>query len=350
MKISMLCFSRTGWQTGKRLRQGLHEKNEKWEVSLQAKSRYVENSIQESHVEWTKRQFQQADAIIFLGACGIAVRSIAPYVTSKKTDPAILVIDECGRFVISLLSGHLGGANELTALAAQILGAQPVITTATDLHSRFAVDVFAAKNHCGIRPMKAAKEVSAAILEKEPVGFYCEYPWEGKLPEGLAVCDENSCGELPRVGIAVSIRKDCSPFPVTVHVIPRTVTMGIGCRKGKEAERIRTMAEKCLREAGIFREALEGLASIDLKKEEPGLLALAEEWNLPFRTFSAEELSTVPGEFTKSPFVSTITGVDNVCERSAVQSSGQGKLIKKKSGAEGVTTALAQKEWRICFE
>lgn len=381
MRISMLCFSQTGWRTGERLRQGFLGKNREWEVSLDAKSRYVKNSIEESHGAWTKRQFGRADAVIFIGACGIAVRSIAPLVESKKTDPAVLVIDECGKFVISLLSGHLGGANALAAEAAGLLEAIPVITTATDLHRRFAVDIFAAKNGCGIRPMTAAKEVSAALLAGEEVGFYSDFPWEGELPEGLVHCDAAGrarpaeCGgelaadqegnlaenggrqaaasagkKAPRTGIAVSIREDCHPFPVTVHIIPKIVSMGIGCRRGKAAENLRRRAEQCLREAGICREALEGLASIDLKKEEPGLLALAEEWKLPFTTFPAEALQQIPGAFSASSFVSSVTGVDNVCERSAVCGSGGGRLIQKKAGAEGVTTALAQREWRIRFE
>lgn len=388
MKISMLCFSLTGWETGRKLADGLRQEETR-EILLQEKSKYLENSIEESHTAWTGRQFETADAIIFIGACGIAVRSIAPFVASKKTDPAVLVIDECGRFVISLLSGHLGGANELTDETAKILGAIPVITTATDLHHLFAVDVFAKKNNCAIRSMKAAKEVSAALLAGEPVGFYSDYPWEGELPEGLVLCDKTGkpCGNIEweelkehhgrittengtelkqilKIGIAVSIYKACSPFPVTVHIIPKTVTLGLGCRRGKEAEVIKRKARQCLdesdafrgkegvclRDSGIYREALERIASIDLKKEEPGILALAKEWGLDFVTFSEEELRQVPGEFSSSAFVNGITGVDNVCERSAVLASGQGKLLQKKVGAEGVTTALAEREWRIRFE
>lgn len=352
MKISMLCFSQTGWRTGERLRQGLLERDGEREISLEAKSRYVDNSIEESHGAWTKRQFDKADALIYIGACGIAVRSIAPFVKSKKTDPAVLVIDECGKFVISLLSGHLGGANALALEAAKLLGAIPVITTATDLHRRFAVDVFAARNGCAIGPMTAAKEVSAALLAGEPVGFYSDFPWEGELPEGLQrwEASDNQEDGLPRAGIAVSIRQDCRPFPVTVQVIPRIVTLGIGCRRGKESSEILRIASRCLEEADISSEALEGLASIDLKKEEPGLLALAEEWKLPFTVFSPEELEQLPGAFSASSFVRSVTGVDNVCERSAVLGSGNGMLIRKKTGADGVTTALAQRDWRIHFE
>lgn len=443
MKVSMLCFSQAGWETGVRLADGLRAQSDDREVSLEGKSRYLKNSISDSHTEWTRRQFEgttagvqasecekvlrdsglnekPADAIIFIGACGIAVRSIAPFIVSKKTDPAVLVVDEQGKFVISLLSGHLGGANELAQEAANLLGAIPVITTATDLNQRFAVDVFAKKNHCELRPMKAAKEVSAALLAGETVGFYSDYPWDGEVPEGLVLCSETGmvCGNelveqvkkqivvssekelkqtavssekeskqtvagtqkltvFPRIGIAVSIRKDCHPFPVTLHIIPRIVTLGLGCRKDKEPEKVKEMTEYCLEgkrkvsgdtsekndgsmgnlggipkwhKNPIYREALEGIASIDLKKEEAGILALAEEWKLPFRTFSAEKLQAVTGDFSESAFVSSITGVDNVCERSAVLASEQGTLLRKKVGAEGVTTALAQREWRIRFE
>ncbi len=364
----MLCFSRTGYQTGQRLAAEL-EKRE-YEVLLEGKSRYLEHSIAESHTQWTQVQFETADAVIFIGACGIAVRSIAPFVKSKKKDPAVLVIDECGRFVIALLSGHLGGANELTEETAGILGAVPVITTATDLHKQFAVDVFAKKNDCAIFPMTAAKEVSAALLAGETVGFYSDIPWEGDVPEGLVLCgregiscpeEKKDCPEAktgetagnmkkPRLGIAVSIYRDCSPFETTVHLVPRIVSLGMGCRKGKDAEGIRRAAKDCLKEMQICRDAVREIASIDLKKAEAGLLALSEEWNIPFAVYDAQTLMNAEGEFSASAFVEQVTGVGNVCERSAVCSSGGGTLIQKKQGRDGVTTALAVKDRRIHFE
>lgn len=348
MKISMLCFSSTGQMTGNNLKEGLERKGH--QVQLFSKSRYLPDSIEKSHTEWTEEQFGKADALIYIGACGIAVRSIAPFLVSKKTDPAVLVTDECGNYVISLLSGHLGGANELTKEAAEVLGGIPVITTATDLHGAFAVDVFAKKNDCAIYPMTAAKEVSATLLAKEKVGFYSEIPWEGTLPEGLVLCNIEGGTDRPRTGIAVSIRSDVDPFEVTVHVVPHSVSLGMGCRKGKGEREILEAAENCLKECGISRLALETLASIDLKKEERGLLSLAESWQIPFLTFPEEELKEVTGTFTASEFVRSITGVENVCERSAVLASGHGTLIQKKISAEGVTAALAVRDRRICFE
>lgn len=363
MKISMLCFSLTGQQTGERLAQGLREADN--EVSLEWKSKYLPDSIDGSIGKWTEQQFQEAEGIVFIGACGIAVRSIAPLVASKKSDPAVLVIDECGKFAIALLSGHLGGANALAQEAAEILGAQPVVTTATDLHGRFAVDVFAKRNQCAIFHMKAAKEASAALLAGKSIGFYSEVPWEGELPEGLLLCDRNGVPikeesrkettlgadtEKPEIGVAVSIFKDCLPFASTVQVVPGIAVLGMGCRRHKDAAGILEAALSCLAAKQIYREAVACVASIDLKKEEPGLLALAERWKIPFVTYEERELLEVPGEFTPSAFVKQVTGVDNVCERSAVLASGHGTLIQRKTGANGVTTALAVQDWRIRFE
>ena len=360
MDISIICFSMTGLETGEKLQRALEKAGD--QVILAKKSRYLPDSVSVSTSQWAGEQFQAGkDGVIFIGACGIAVRSIASHIVGKKTDPAILVIDECGKFVISLLSGHLGGANELAERCAGYIHAIPVVTTATDLHSRFAVDVFAKKNGCAIFHMKAAKEASAALLAGKEIGFYSEFPWDGELPRGLVCCNRQGeplrQGEhgtdrdsIPETGVAVTIYKSCLPFQNTVQVVPPAAVLGMGCRKGKAAAPIRDAAEECLGEADVYREALKAVASIDLKKEEQGLLSLAEEWELPFQTFTEEELKAVQGEFTPSKFVKKITGVDNVCERSAVLCCGQGTLIRKKTGRDGVTTALAAGNRRIRFE
>ena len=352
MDISIICFSLTGFQTALKLQEGLNAQG--YHTELYKKSKYLEDSVTESTGNWTAEHFQKDDGMIFVGACGIAVRSIAPQVASKKSDPAVLVVDECGQFVISLLSGHLGGANALTLETAEILEAQPIVTTATDLHKRFAVDVFAKKNGCEIFFMKAAKEVSAALLAGESVGFYSEFPFEGSLPEGLTACSADGTpldgNAAPEIGVAVTIHPSCLPFASTTQVVPPAVTLGMGCRKNKETEVILREAENCLREADIYRQAVGNLASISLKKDEPGLNALAEEWKIPFVTYTEEELKEVKGEFTPSAFVRTITGVENVCERSAVLASGNGSLIRKKTGREGVTTALGLRKWEVHFE
>ncbi|MDO4273152.1 MAG: cobalt-precorrin 5A hydrolase [Eubacteriales bacterium] len=366
MKISMICFSLTGRETGERLQEALKSQGHK--VILDKKSKYLDDSIEESVSVWTGRQFPEADGILFIGACGIAVRSIAPYVVSKKADPAVLVADECGKYVISLLSGHLGGANDLAQSMAEILGAVPVITTATDLHDRFAVDVFAKRNRCAVFLMGAAKDVSAALLAGKQVGFYSEFPYEGELPQGLILCDKegqplpgglsgragtHQQGQMkvcPQVGVAVTLHRDCIPFSSTVHVVPKILYLGMGCRKGKSEKDIFSLMKEVLDRDALYLEAAAGIASIGLKKDEPGFKALSESLSIPFETFSEEELQAVKGDFTPSAFVKSVAGVDNVCERSAVLASGQGRLIQRKQASGGVTAALAVRDWRIRFE
>ena len=213
--------------------------------------------------------------------------------------------------------------------------------------------------------MKEAKEVSAALLAGEKVGFYSEFPWEGELPEGLIWCQKTGISlseiqyetvdgtPLPEVGIAVTVHKSCHPFASTTHVVPPAAALGMGCRKNKESEAVEKAAFSCLKENDIYPEAVAALASIDVKKEEPGLLALSEKLGAPFKTFSSEELLSVQGEFTSSSFVSKTVGVDNVCERSAVKAAENHTgihFIQRKRGAEGVTTALVLGDWRIRFE
>lgn len=348
LKIGVIAFSLTGEALGEKIRELL--KQDEYAVTLSVKCRYSENCMKESLREWTKTAFEQNDALIFIGACGIAVRAIAPYVVSKTKDPAILSVDECGKHVISLMSGHLGGANELTLHLSELLGADPVISTATDLHAKFAVDVFAKKHDMAIKNMKAAKLVSAALLSDEPVGFYTDLSYEGELPEGIYPCKTmEEAGEYS-VGIVITCRKDLHPFEHTTVLIPKCISVGVGCRKGKDYESIKEFFEENMLEAGLYTESVSELASIDLKKDETGICSLAEEYQYPFVVYSQEELLEVDGDFSASGFVKSITGVDNVCERSAVRASGNGRLMIRKIAENGMTMAAAIKEWRICFE
>ena len=280
--------------------------------------------------------------LLFCCAAGIAVRAAAPSVKDKTADPAVIVVDEAGRFVIPLLSGHLGGANELAGVIAGKLGATPVITTATDLNGVFAVDVFASKNHLFIGEMALAKEVSAALLAGRRVGFRSDLPWDGPLPPGLTAGDAE-------LGISVSADRTASPFPRTLHLIPRRYAAGMGCRRGKPEEQLEAFLLEQLKRCGASVTELRCIASIDLKADEPGLLALCRRYRLPLLTYSAQQLSAAQGDFTASAFVEEHTGVGSVCERAAVLASG-GPLIIKKTAADGMTFALAAYGEAIHFE
>lgn len=285
--------------------------------------------------------FKRYDALIFLCACGIAVRSVAPHIVSKTTDPAVVAADDCGRFVIPLLSGHMGGANELSRRLAELIGAQAAVTTATDTGGHFSPDSFAAANDLIITDMSAAKAAAASVLEDGRIGLVSDYSCIN-IPEDVFP------GTGTRAGIYVGT-EDKAPFPVTLRLIPRNVVLGIGCKRGTDSETIEQAVSAALKKSGIDMERVCGIATIDLKKDEQGLLDFCKKHGLELQTFSADELMSTEGDFCSSEFVRSVTGADNVCERSAVKLSG-GALIMCKTWSEGVTAAAAEKTVILDFE
>ena len=335
MKAALFAFTRRGCETARRILTALPEAH--WQCFTL--ERLSEPNFGTLTPECYGQAFGASDLLVFVGACGIAVRKIAPYVRDKRTDPAVVCVDEQGTFAISLLSGHIGGANGLTKTIAQAIDAVPVITTATDVNGKFSVDTWAAENGCVIDDMKLAKAVSAAILERD-VPFFSALPVAGRLPDGLTM------GNTGDLGICVSFQER-APFARTLRLIPRILHLGIGCRKGTPKETIAQAVDRVFRENHLDFRAVCLAASIDLKQEEPGLLAFCRERELPVKFYSAAQLSAVPGEFTPSPFVRSVTGVDNVCERAALL--GAERLLVKKTADCGVTVAVAVKHWEVHF-
>lgn len=280
-----------------------------------------------------------AEALVFVGACGIAVRAVAPHVQSKLSDPAALCVDERAQYVIPLLSGHIGGANQLARRLAEALDATPVITTATDVNGRFAVDAWAAERGFAISDMELAKRVSAAILVRE-VPFCADAPVVGSLPNGLARGDSGA------LGVCVSVR-DRRPFGDTLLLIPRALRVGVGCRRGTAKEAVDGLIDRVLLENGLRPEAVSEAATIDLKGDEAGLLACCAARSWPLRLYTAKQLEAVSGRFADSDFVRRAVGVGNVCERAAMAEGG--RLIVPKTAENGVTVAVAEMEWGIDF-
>ncbi|MCD8232612.1 MAG: cobalamin biosynthesis protein [Clostridiales bacterium] len=334
--------------------------------------------VSESLHDWCASIFPVVDALIFIGASGIAVRTIAPFLVSKIKDPAVLVADEAGKHMISLLSGHLGGGNELNRFLAERLGADPVITTASDVRGKLAIDVWAQKNHLYITDLTAAKAVAARIVNGETVPFCCEGRVSGQVPPELKRVDADTLPEQDGA-VIVSVRnKQISDRIQTdeqgmfrakesegtdaaakkcgnLHLVPRAVILGIGCKKGKSAEEIRKFVFSLLREQKVAPQSICKIASIDLKAKEAGLKAFAEELAVPFVTFSAEKLNELPGEYTSSAFVSSVTGADNVCERAAMAAVDSGeregaRFLCRKAAGNGVTAALLEQPWEVFFE
>ena len=328
MTRDYLAFTDTGLALAKRLAAALPG----------SVARCGQNGV--SLAEWTSAQFVQSDALIFVGAAGIAVRAIAPHCKSKTTDPAVVVVDECGRFAVPILSGHLGGANDLARAIAAVCGAVPVITTATDAHGIFAVDEWAKHQNCMVLEPERIKLVSGKLLAGQPVYYRTDFPVTGTVPAGLFPADTPE-----KADFALTL----CPTGQALHLVPRIGVLGIGCKRGTSADTLEAaFAAFCTRHS-LAAQAVTAAASIDLKQNEPGLLAFCQAHGWPVRFYSAAPLRSVPGQFTPSPFVQSVTGVDNVCERAAVLDA-DGSLFYPKFACSGVTLALACRpfapDWR----
>lgn len=289
---------------------------------------------------WTAEHFAQDEALIFVGAVGIAVRAIAPYCRSKAADPAVVVVDEGGNFAVPLLSGHLGGANALARALAKACGAVPVITTATDVNGLFAVDLWAKAQNCAVLEPERIKHVSGALLAGQTVRYWSPWPVAGETPAGVKKADPPETADF-----ALTL----TPQGEALHLVPRIGVLGVGCRRGTTAQQLEEAFAAFCAASGLSPAAVCAAASIDLKKEEPGLAAFCKAHGWPITFYPADELRAVPGQFTPSAFVASVTGVDNVCERSAVKASG-GTLLLPKTAGGGVTLALAVRpfapDWR----
>ena len=332
MNITVFSFTKNGKDLNIRLMDILKNNN----ISSYTMSKYITDSRMKAFTdlkETVKEHFND-DAIIFVGATGIAIRSIAPYVKDKFSDPAILVIDELGRYVIPLLSGHVGGANELAEYIGGVLGATPIITTATDINGAFAVDVFAKKYDLIISSRKLAKDVSAALLDGKPVDIESEI-------EKINVSDIKKKLNPLNLDCDLKVRITDRIYENEVlTLIPKDIYLGVGCKKDTDAQKMWDFVNKTLKEAGVDIRAVKAVGSIDIKKDENAIKELAGRLSVPFNTFSKDELKEVKGEFNESEFVKQTVGVGNVCERSVLIQCNN--LIMGKTARDGMTLAIGR--------
>ena len=382
MKISVISFTKTGQQLAERIRENMRGENETiilyTKCSRKMTVQTAENSedvtthtlgiipnkgvnvptdntgdtiaVHESLSAWAGEQMASHHALIFVGACGIAVRAIAPWITDKLHDSPVLVMDEQGQYVIPLLSGHVGGANELAARLAEALGAIPVITTATDLHGSFAVDLFAKRNDLWICNKEGIARVSSKVLSGEEITMSVQtghLAADEDIPPGIRLCaypPAEKVDVLIADGTEEIFRKESAELLLQ----PKKYILGVGCKKNTDSAKLDSFLKKILDEQGIVIEQIAALASIDVKKEERCLLEFSEKYRIPFWTYTAQELQAVPGEFHSSEFVKSQVGVDNVCERAAMKAAGaDGRICRAKQAQDGVTVAIAEKAWKV---
>ncbi|MCR5399819.1 MAG: cobalamin biosynthesis protein [Lachnospiraceae bacterium] len=314
MNIRCICFT----ENGEKLIESLSAAIKGSEIVIDD---YLRGGKDDT-ADYVRGCFEEGIPLLFVSACGIAVRFIAPFVKDKLTDIPVIVTDEMGRYVIPILSGHVGGGNALASKIAEVLSAECVTTTATDINEVFSCDMYALNNRLTIRNKDAVKKVSAKALREKPITICVrDYPPKEE-------CDIFISGE--------QIHGDA------LWLSPKRYVLGIGCKKGKSADDIEAVAEEIFSEAGIGYEDIYAFASIDLKAGEEGLLAFSARHRIPFVTFTSEMLMQAKGDFSSSEFVKEVTGCDNVCERAAMLlTKNNGKLVIGKRKGAGVTMALA---------
>lgn len=294
--------------------------------------------------------FAETSGLVLVMAAGIAVRLIAPHLADKRRDPAVVVVDDGGRFAISLLSGHLGGANALAARVSALLRATPVVTTASEAAGLPALDLLAATQGWRPDPRGDLTGVSAALVNGEAVGLLQECgrcDWLPQPPPTNLLC-HRSVADLvaarPEAAIVISDREPVSLPEGLPGVLfrPPTLVLGVGASRGAPVAELCALAEEALAEGRLSALSIAAVASIDAKREEPAIAALAQRFEASLRTFTAAELDRVPGDWQRSDIVARAVGVGGVCEPAALLASGGDLVVRKRKSAHG-TVALARR-------
>lgn len=312
-------------------------------------SKHIKSSEYKKDIkDYIKENWEKLNSIVFISSTGIAIRYIKDFIISKDIDPAVIVIDQKGKFVISLLSGHLGGANELCNFLSEKLNSTPVITTATDLQGIESVDVYSKKHNLEIENLKNIKDISKLMLENKKVGFYSEI----SLPtiKYKNIVKINSLENLENLEglIVVSNKITDKPKISNITLRPKNIVVGIGCRKNTPKENIVKAVNSELKRLNLSKLSIYKFATIDVKKDEIGIIETAKEFNRELKIFTTEEVSKVDHLFKKSQFVKDTIGVYSVSE--PVCHLLGGEILSGKEKYQGITISIGViKKWKNCM-
>ncbi|MGL4343646.1 MAG: cobalt-precorrin 5A hydrolase [Cellulosilyticaceae bacterium] len=339
-KCAIVAVTKGGTVLAKQLQIGLEAS------TIYVSSRLVEeglNPIEGPLGEWTRTLFEKYEQLVFVMATGIVVRSIAPYLQHKYTDPAVVVVDEGGQYAISLLSGHVGGANALAFKVAGLIGAKPIVTTATDVKGVAALDRMV--KNCGgyIADLnRSSKRVNTALIEGEKVGFYTEYSRKIDCRGMTVVTNQQEANQMDLLVCMSSQRQLPLSHPECIHIVPREIVVGVGCKQGTSQKQLYRCVEQLFDVHNIHPKALAALGSCWVKKEEEGIKALSKQLEVPFEVYEKEAIEEVAHLFKQSPFVKQTIGVGCVAEPCAYLLSG-GHLLCGRVSEAGVTLALGRR-------
>jgi len=320
MKIAVISFNSKGNSIAQVIKESI-------DADLFAKDQIKDFNLKEI----VKALLESYNALIFIASTGIAVRAVAPYLKSKAEDPAVLVVDILGKYVISLLSGHLGGANELGIKIAKLIKAEPIITTATDGMGIEAPDLLAKRNNLVIENLKAAKDVSALLVDGRKVAFIDE---ENKIKAPKGYSDDLEASR----GLVYVTNKDIK----TLYLIRKNIVLGIGCKKNYSPEIMRETVLKALKNYNLDYRSVKAVVTIELKKEEQAIVELAQNLKAEFKIFTIEDIKKVEHKYKGSDFVENNIGVRAVCEP-CVELYGA-TLITEKLNCEGMTLCIGEVE------
>ncbi|MGT2827570.1 cobalt-precorrin 5A hydrolase [Streptococcus himalayensis] len=342
LPYAIVALTETGKETALRLQKKLAKPAQVYTMPKLADETTL--ALDGSPVKAIAQLFTQVEVLICIMATGIVVRSIAPVVVDKAADPAVIVMDEKAQNVISLLSGHLGGANELTLHIAELLGANPVITTATDVQNVAALDTLA-KSVNGwrteLRPL--IKPFNSYLGRKETVYFYQEKDWVRDV-RGLTVIHQDEVEEVLRSNhpfVFLTTQPQTIERKDLAVIYPKPYILGVGARKDVDPQVFREGFDLFCQQQGIDPSEISKIVSIDVKKNETAILALAKALDCPFETYTKEELAVVADKYPQSEFVKKTVGVGSVALASAdVASNGQ--VLTERFAKDGCTYALAR--------
>lgn len=310
--------------------------------------------------DFTAEAWDKYDGLVYHVSLGAVVRTIAPFLKGKDADPAVVTVDDGKRFAISLLSGHVGGANELAEQVAAALGATPVVTTASDARATIPVDILGRELGWTLEDKANVTPVSAAVVNERPIAFVQEageanwWTRPTPLPKNVRVfsgiseafgAGEHEAWLVVSERSTEALMRDLEPvWGRTVVYRPKTLYCGLGCDAGTDLEELLGLVEAGFAEAGLSPRCIAGLASIDLKAGEDSLHALAARLGVGIRFFTRDELNEKKTKSMPNPLVMKYTGAVGVCEPSAMLAAGAGDLAVLKRKSKRATLAVARKE------
>ena len=347
-KIAILAITKNGIITAKKLQ----EKFLNWDVYAPKKFSDGNQNINwfsDSTTIKIGELFNSCDALICLFSLGAVVRLIAPHLKDKKTDPAVIIIDDKAQFVISALSGHIGGANELTNKIASELNAIPIITTAADVNKTIPVDLVGKELGWRIENDSNVTKVSAHMINKENIGVFqnCGKKnwWSDKLPENVTTFSTlDELKNSPSSGcliISDEMIFDEQFLEKSVIYRPPSLVIGVGLHQDTDDETIRNGLNQCLEKFKLSRESVARFVSIKKEKNVVGLVKLAEEMNVPIDYFEKEELAGINTP-NPSKTVESFEGTPSVSEAAAIKSSGGELIVEKQKFPPNLTIAIAR--------